>query len=169
MNTIQRFSIAVAASLVGVSSAFAMTMVPKSEPMNGFTRGENPEWTTINTDSKDFDMRHREYQRDAEAERILWLRTNESMMGTPEYTEAKRQFLQHRNLMHRLWVLEQTKGMRPVSLKKPSVKTEPMMPSVVTPETSINSRTYSGNAPSRREIVRSTDDRNKVRAITVGY
>lgn len=150
--------------MLGVSSAFAAGMVQKTEPMNGFTRGENPEWMTINTDSRDFDMRHRDYQRDAEAERVLWLRTHEGMMGTPAYAEAKRDFLKHRNLMHRLWILEQTKGMR----MRP--QTAPIVPTIdLTPDTSISTRTFTGNAPSRREIVRWADDRNKVRSISVGY
>jgi hypothetical protein len=167
MNTIQRICFAVAVSSLTASSAFAMTMIQKSEPMHGFTRGANPEWMRIKTDSSAFDMHHREYQRDAEAERVLWLRKNESMIGTAAYTGAKRQFLQHRNLMHRLWVLQEMKGMK---MMKPSVQTEPMMPSVdLNPDASLSERAFTGNAPSRRAIVDAADDRNEIRATMVGY
>lgn len=164
MNTIQHTVVAFALFFVGISSALAEGMMQKAEPMNGFTRGENPEWMTINTDSRDFDIRHRDYQRDAEAERVLWLRTHETMMGTPSYVSAKRAFLKHRNLMHRLWILQQTKGM------KMRPQTAPVVPMIdLTPEMSISTRTFTGNAPSRREIVRWADDRNKTRSISVGY
>ncbi len=164
MRSARIASLSFIASFLTVSSAFAAGMIQKVEPMNGFTRGENPEWMTINTDSRDFDMRHRDYQRDAEAERVLWLRTHESMMGTPSYAEAKREFHQHRNLMHRMWILQQTRGM------KMRPQTAPVVPTIdLTPETSISTRTFTGNAPSRREIVRWADDRNKTRSISVGY
>ncbi len=163
-------SLSFIASFLTVSSAFAAGMMQKSEPMNGFTRGENPEWMTINTDSRDFDMRHRDYQRDAEAERVLWLRTHEGMMGSAAYVKAKREFHQHRNLMHRMWILQQTRGMRKGSTMMKVRVTEPAVQNIdLTPETSIQSRTFSGNAPSRRTMVRVTDERNKVRALKVGY
>lgn len=166
----QRSAIAFVLSFVGFSSAFAMGMIQKSEPMNGFTRGENPEWMTISTDSKDFDMRHREYQRNAEAERVLWLRTHEGIIGTTAYAGAKREFHQHRNLMHRLWILQQTKGMRKGGSMVKVRMTEPDVQDVdLTPATSIPARAFTGNSPSRRAIVRSAEDRNKIRATIVGH
>lgn len=179
MNISRTTGLAFALSFLTASSAFAANMVQKLEPNNGFTKGENPEWSLIHTDSKDFDAEHRMYQKNAEAKRLLWLKENMTGVGTPEYVEAKREFLQHRNLMHRLWVLQQTKGISAGSLK-PWQQPEPMVKDVQQPElmvkstdlnldTSFNTRTFSGNAPSRRAIVRATDDRNKTRALTVGY
>lgn len=156
-------------SFVTVSSAVAATVIQKSEPASVFKKGGDLEWSVITTGSKEFDTLHRTYQKNAEAERVLWLKENAVNAGSPAYNKEKRAFLQRRNLKHRQWVLEQTTGRTPGSTVLPVQKNVPRMPSVdLTPDTSMQERTFIGNHPSRRAIVRAAEDERVRHALTVG-
>ncbi len=165
MRTLRVMNLAFALSFLTVSSALAAGMIQKSEPNSVFKKGGNLEWSTISTGSKEFDTLHRAYQKNAEAERVLWLKENAANVGTPEYIEAKRAFLQRRNLQHRQWILEQTAGWKSGSMMKPMQMMPTLNPVDLTSDSPMQYRTFIGNAPNRRAIVQAAEKWNTLHAI----
>ncbi len=85
--------------------AFAADVLVRTEPNKGFTLGDDPEWGSTHETSASNMGDHRQYHRNAETARVLWLTTHASERGTSAYNAALRTMLQNRNLSHRLYHL----------------------------------------------------------------
>ncbi len=174
MNAFKTIGLALALSTVSVSSAFAMSLPQKMEPVNGFTKGENPEWSMINTGSKDFDAAHRAYQKDAEALRLVWLKNNAKEIGTPAYQKAYRGYVQQRNLKHRQWIMNQASSLKAgagmLHFTIPTVFSTDFTITVVTvPTVNITAdRVLVGTAPTRRAIIMAAEARQKMHSLMIG-
>ena len=77
-----------------MAPAFAADAIVRIEPNKGFTLGENPEWGAAHETSASNMSNHRQYHRDSEAARVLWLNAHASERGTFSYNRAHRIMLQ---------------------------------------------------------------------------
>jgi hypothetical protein len=162
----------VACSLLSVGSAFAAGMSQMSEPSNGFTKGQNPEWGAAHAYAKQSNPDHRSYHKNAEAELALWLRQHADSKGTVAYENMKRSFLRQRNMLHRQWHLGDTENTamdKMDSMPELTIFSTTVEITIVpTPSDVMLSHTFSGTAPSRRSIVEMTENMQKLHALTVG-
>ncbi len=170
MSTSRFLSFSLTVSLLFPGSGFAATMVPKTEPQNGFVKGQDPEWSAVHANATASDSAHRLYHKNAEAARLSWLQQHEGLKGSLAYVSAQRAFVRQRNLQHRQWHLQSSDPLKVDSAGSAALQifTSNTEAVIVEPATVTVSRTMIGNPPSRRAIVEAAEDRNKVRAVSIG-
>lgn len=170
-SSLQFLGASLALSFLSVSSVVAASMSPKLEPLSVFMKGGDLEWSSMHAYGKASTDDHREYHKNAEAERVLWSKENALHMGSSEYSHAFRAFVQKRNLMHRQWHLEKSDWVQPDAvMQDASMKFFDAELTISLPEPSVDivDREYDGVRVSRRSLVNQVLKQQKLHSLTVG-
>lgn len=159
MRTFSSAAFGLTISLLSISSTLAMGMVQKTEPVDIFLNGGNPEWAAGHAYGKASNAEHREYHKNAENK------------GMQIYEDAFRPFMQKRNLAHRKWHMEQAGGYPhqetmhvPTSV---NVFESDFFITIVDAPQGFD-RVFIGVPPSRRSLVNEIERQQQLHSLTVG-
>ena len=86
---------------LGAETTSAAVAAPAQEPVNGFTRGPNPEWSTAHVQAHEDREDHRRYHQRMETEHRAWLRNHAEDEDADAYTTVYRSLRENFNGDHR--------------------------------------------------------------------